>query len=130
MKRNESGPAFKWLMVSFSVAMVALTVGCAERRVVYVPVHQAPPGMMATNAPAGPVVVDQAPPSAQVEVIPATPGPAYYWVPGYWGWQGGGWVWIRGAWVLPPWHGAVWVHGGWYRHRGHWVYRAGRWGQA
>ena len=42
--------------------ILALGTGCVERQVVYVP---AQPG-----APAGPVVAEQAPPPAQVEVVP------------------------------------------------------------
>jgi len=42
----------------------------------------------ATNARSANVVVPQAPPPPQVEVVPVAPGPNYYWVPGYWYWGG------------------------------------------
>jgi hypothetical protein len=69
------------------------------------------------------------PPAAppQVEVVPVSPGPAYYWVPGYWAWRGGGWVWIRGTWVLPPRHGAVWIGGHWTPHGHGYVWVGGGW---
>ena len=61
------------------------------------------------------------PPPAQTEVVPVSPGPNFYWSPGYWGWNGG-WIWIGGSWGPRPfgwgwhpwgwgWHGSSW-HGG------------------
>jgi len=78
------------------------------------------------SSPNGSVIVTQAPPPAQVEVIPEAPGPDYSWAPGYWSWQGS-WIWIRGGWVTRPWHGALWVNGGWGRRGGRWVWRGGHW---
>ena len=39
------------------------------------------------------VYVGIAPPVPIVEVVPAAPGPGYYWIPGYWIWDGGRYVW-------------------------------------
>src|SRR5262249_20340491 len=41
-------------------------------------------------------------PAEIVEVIPARPSPAHYWVKGYHAWEGGRWAWHRGVWVR--WH--------------------------
>jgi len=67
-----------------------LFAGCVERTV-YV---QRPP---VAGGPRGEVVVTEAPPPIQTEVIVEAPGPGYIWVPGYWAWQGR-WVWVRGSW--------------------------------
>jgi len=49
-----------------------------------------------------PVMVASPPPlpPSQVELVPAQPGPAYVWVPGYWAPRPGGYVWIEGHWRL------------------------------
>ena len=75
--------------------------------------YQVPQSTDAGNAPAAPqtappptppadVVVAQAPPSPQVEVVPVTPGPAYVWAPGYWVWNNSEWQWQAGHWTIPP----------------------------
>ena len=71
-------------------------------------------------------IVEQAPPPPQVEVVPVTPGPDYYWVPGYWTWRGT-WVWVGGRWAVRPWHGAVWVGGHWGRHGHGYIWIGGQW---
>jgi hypothetical protein len=89
------------------------------------------PAPVASNAQANTQIVEApaSPPAAppQVEVVPVSPGPNYYWVPGYWAWRGGGWIWIRGTWVLPPRHGAVWVSGHWAHHGHGYVWVGGGW---
>ncbi len=64
------------------------------------------------------------PPPAQVETVPVSPGPSFYWAPGYWGWNGG-WIWIGGSWCPRGfggwgwhpwgwgWRGSGWHGGGW-----------------
>ena len=77
-------------------------------------------------SPPADIVVSEAPPPPAHEVIVASPGPAYSWVPGYWSWQGR-WVWVRGAWVIRPDAHAVYVPGRWV-HRGHgYVWNSGHW---
>jgi hypothetical protein len=68
---------------------------------------QPPPQPQLYAPPAG-----QVPPPPQAEVIPVTPGPDYYWAPGYWGWDGG-WIWIGGGWRLRGGIGLGWGWGGW-----------------
>jgi hypothetical protein len=95
-------------------------------------VHAAPSPEAAAAAPAppaptppqpqGPVAAaPYEPPPPPVEVIPASPGPDYYWTDGYWDWGPAGWIWIGGRWAVGfgpgwigpghPWHG--WGHGRW-----------------
>ena len=85
------------------------------------------PPLAYTNALPPTTIVPQAPPSAQIEVVPVAPGPDYCWVPGYWYWGGRGWLWIGGRWTVRPWHGAIWVGGGWARGRGGWHWHGGHW---
>jgi hypothetical protein len=87
------------------------------------PAQPAPP---ATAPPSGQVVVSQPPPAPPVEVIPAAPGPAYVWAPGYWSWNGG-WTWIGGGWVIRPHPHAVWIGPRWERHGHGYVWVRGRW---
>ena len=121
----------------------SLLTGCVERRVVYVPQPAPaytpappPPGsnppVAAEPAPNPPpdasvVTAPTAPPVAQTEVIPVAPGPEYYWVPGYYGWNGRVYVWVGGRWAPRPWHGAVWVGGHWGRHGHGYVWVGGHW---
>jgi hypothetical protein len=72
------------------------------------------------------VVAPSAPPVAQVEVVPASPGPYYVWAPGYWAWNGG-WVWIGGSWIVRPRPGAIWVGGHWGRRGRGYVWIGGGW---
>ena len=110
----------------FALSAVALSLatvltGCVERRVVYVSSPPPSPG-----PPPADIVVSETPPPLQQEVIVASPGPAYYWVPGYWSWQGR-WIWVRGAWTIRPHPHAVYVAGRW-AHRGHgYVWIGGHW---
>jgi hypothetical protein len=70
------------------------------------------------------------PPAFRAEVALGSPGPGYYWRPGYYDWAGANWAWIGGAWVVPPRPHALWVapryerlsRGGYMYHRGHWRY--------
>jgi hypothetical protein len=76
----------------------------------------------------GPVVA-VAPPAPQVEVYGVAPGPGYFWVGGYWGWEGGRHVWHGGNWERPrpgyAWVPHRWVHerDGWHFAQGHWNHR-------
>ena len=108
------------LNMAMSAAVVPLIPGCAEQPA-YV---QSPPPAVVVPAPE--VVVAQPPPPVPREVIVASPGPAFVWVPGYWGWQGR-WVWVGGAWRPRPYPRAVWVSGRWVRRGSGWVWVSGRW---
>ncbi len=67
------------------------------------------------------------PPPPQVEVVAASPGPEYYWVPGYHRWYGGRYIWVRGRYERRPYTRAHWEPAHWEaRARGH-VWIEGRW---
>jgi hypothetical protein len=67
------------------------------------------------------------PPAAEVEVVPAAPGPEFVWVGGYHRWNGRQYVWVRGRYERRPHARAHWVPAHWVaRGRGH-VWVEGRW---
>ena len=107
-------------LATLVAAVVLLAEGCVERRVV---VRERVPAY----APGETVVVTEAPPPAQTEVIPVAPGPDYVWVGGYWVREGPRWVWAPGRYTLRPRPAAVWVPGHWVAHRRGWVWVAGHW---
>ncbi len=121
------------LFTATALGLALLSVGCTQEKVVYVPAPQpgapvgAPPPGPAPAPVAGDVVVQQAPPAAQVEVIPVSPGPAYVWAPGYWYWGGNRWLWYRGAYVIRPRAHAVWVSPHYVRRGGGYVWVGGYW---
>jgi hypothetical protein len=70
-----------------------------------------------------------APPAPRVVAIPASPGPDYTWVGGYWYPVSGRYVWHDGYWSRPPYAGAHWVgpsHDGKLFHEGYWDGAHGR----
>jgi hypothetical protein len=78
-------------------------------------------------AGSGYYVVAGPPPPLRAELVVSSPGVAYAWVPGYWGWSSGNYVWVGGGWRIPPRRGAIWIapH---HEARGHgWVYVRGYW---
>jgi hypothetical protein len=76
-----------------------------------------PPGYVA-EPPPGAVVVTDAPPPEEVEVIPAQPDPTFVWVGGFWIQDHGSWVWQRGSWQRPPRPGAHFEPDRWQPARG------------
>jgi len=72
------------------------------------------------------VVVQEAPPPPQAEVVPVSPGPDYVWIDGYWAWNGR-WVWTPGRWKIRPHLRAVWAPGHWIHGRHGWVWAPGHW---
>jgi WXXGXW repeat (2 copies) len=67
-----------------------------------------------------------APPAPRVEVIPARPGPRYFWINGHWRWDGRAHVWVPGHWE-PNRDGLVWVPAHWARRGGFWHFLPGHW---
>jgi hypothetical protein len=62
-------------------------------------------------------------------VVPASPGPGYVWVNGYWYPEGHRYHWHAGYWARPPYGGAYWVeprHDGERYYNGHWEGEHGR----
>jgi hypothetical protein len=72
------------------------------------------------------VVADQAPPDPIVEVVPASPGVDFIWIPGVWIWQGR-WVWTRGHWDRPPRAGMIWAPNRYEFRNGAHVFIRGGW---
>lgn len=68
-----------------------------------------------SNMPAGTVLVTQAPPALQQEVVQARPSSDHAWVPGYWTWRNNRYEWMAGHWEIPPTTNAVWVAPRWER---------------
>jgi hypothetical protein len=76
---------------------------------------------------AGVVYAMREPPRERVEVIPASPGPAYVWVKGHWGWRRDDYEWIPGHWAVPDRGFREWVPGRWEHDRNGWFFVEGRW---
>ena len=69
------------------------------------------------------------PPPPRTVVVPASPGPGYAWVEGYWYPEGSRYKWHNGYWTRPPYGGAVWVqphHDGQHYYNGYWEGGHGR----
>ena len=63
------------------------------------------------------------PPPPRVVVQPASPGPEFFWVEGYWYPVNGHYHWHKGYWTRPPYAGAHWVvprHEGGRYYAGYW----------
>lgn len=128
--------------VALSGATVAFLAGCASEVVAPVP-PPAPPTqtVVVTPAPApqtavigtapviggGSVVIAQAPPAPQQQVISARPSADHVWVEGWWEWRDGRHVWRPGEWVIPPRRGAVWNPPRWERRSDGYVFVEGYW---
>lgn len=64
-----------------------------------------------------------APPAPRVYVQPASPGPGYTWVGGYWYPVSGHYRWHAGYYSRPPYEGALWIephHDGQQYFAGYW----------
>jgi hypothetical protein len=69
------------------------------------------------------------PPPPVVGVVPASPGPGYAWIDGYWYPVGNHYKWHRGYWTQAPYAGANWIgpryEGGQF-YQGYWEGNRGR----
>jgi hypothetical protein len=75
----------------------------------------------------GGVYVRTGPPPLRREVIVASPGPGYVWVPGYYRYDGRAYVWVGGRYERPPRARARWVAGHWQQERRGWFWVEGHW---
>ncbi|WP_397448732.1 hypothetical protein [Pseudomonas sp. NA-150] len=105
------------------VAVVAVTTGCVEERVVHERrvVHEPP--MVQTQYVE--VVAPQPPPERVIEVEPAY-RPGFVWARGYWRWDGARYVAMGGHWE-PERRGYHYVHAQWERRGDGWHWREGGW---
>ena len=71
-----------------------------------------PHGTVRAASPGEVSVQTATPPPPQVEVVPPAPGPAYFWIAGYWRWEGGAHVWVPGYWEAAQ-PGRRWVPAHW-----------------
>jgi len=115
------------LTIASSQQVIAHSHHCCEK-VVVVPsttvVVEAPIVAVAT-APAQ-IIVQQAPPADQTEVVSACPGTDYVWAKGHWTWNGC-WVWEKGCWLARPHATAVWVPHQWVCGDHGWICVHGHW---
>jgi len=124
----------------FAVCGLAFFMGgCAtepESHVVSAPPPGAPvatqaPVVYTTPAPAAgsqsTIVVTQAPPAVQQEVVSARPSSDHVWVGGYWTWRNNRYEWVRGSWVIPPRSGVTWIPPRWEAEGGAYRFYEGRW---
>jgi hypothetical protein len=98
-----------------SVSILAILGACAapfEQRAERWP--STPPNtfLAGTSRPVGyapsTIVVGSLPPALIYEVIPVSPAPDAYWIPGSWDWNGYEWVWVAGHYEFAP-VGYVWI---------------------
>ncbi len=61
----------------------------------------------------GTIIVMQAPPTLQQEVVLAQPSSDHKWIAGYWTWRNNRYEWMAGHWELPPNSNATWVSPRW-----------------
>ena len=122
------------MKIDLPLLVVVLAIagpGCARQHDVYVRDPGEAPmadGRNPTNAAPvpGEIVVAEAPPPPQVEVVGNAPGSNYQWIPGYWEWREH-YVWVPGHWAVAPNPHARWVPGHWTRHARGWVWIRGYW---
>lgn len=76
------------------------------------------------------ITVQIAPPAAQVETVPASPGGGAIWTPGYYRYDPSAqnYVWETGSWQVPPHHHMQWVAAhSIHRTDGSYEYFSGHW---
>jgi hypothetical protein len=73
------------------------------------------------------VIVTQAPPALQQEVVLAQPSPHHVWLAGYWTWRDSRYEWMAGHWELPPSSGSVWVAPRWEQQGNAYKFTEGYW---
>ena len=80
-----------------------------------------------TTTPTGEVVVTEAPPAPQQEVVGTAPTTSHVWIPGYWMYKNNRYVWVPGHYEVRPRLNAVWVPGQWNHTSRGWVWTPGHW---
>lgn len=89
-----------------------------------------PGDKVVVSRPAPDVVVVQQPsqpPPAPPEMMTASPGSEYVWVPGAHEWRDGRWEWVSGHWMRPVQAGETWEPGHWRQVPGGWTWEPGHW---
>src|SRR5690606_17808162 len=83
-------------LVTTLVFVVLSAVACSRTTALL------PRGPHLPNKEPPPLRVREAPPPAQIEVVPLRRNKRCYYQDGYWSPDGGAWVWTKGQWILPP----------------------------
>ena len=73
------------------------------------------------------IIVTEAPPAMQQEVVLAQPTSQHVWLPGYWTWRNDRYEWMAGHWELPPSSSSVWVRPRWEQQGNAYKFYEGYW---
>jgi len=79
------------------------------------------------SQPVSTIVVNQAPPALQAELILAQPSSSHEWVAGYWTWRNNQYQWMAGHWEMPPHTNAKWTTPRWQTENGAYRFYEGYW---
>ncbi len=123
------GPAlWRAAQISLVSGSLALMAGCSsepeshvvsapppQTQVIVAPAQAAPVVQQPVQTANGTIIVTQAPPTMQQEVVTAQPTSDHKWVPGYWTWRNSRYEWVSGHWELPPSRDSVWIAPRWER---------------
>jgi len=94
------------------------------------PVAVANPGYAATSnagSTVSTIIVTQAPPAMQQEVVLAQPSSQHVWLAGYWTWRNDRYEWMAGHWELPPSPNSAWVAPRWEQQGNAYRFYEGYW---
>jgi len=95
------------------------------------PVMVVPAPGYVTTAVAAPmvstVVVTQAPPALQADIVLAQPTSQHVWIAGYYTWRNDRYEWMTAHWELPPRTNAVWVKPSWEQQGNAYKFTEGYW---
>jgi len=94
------------------------------------PVAVVNPGYVATsnaNSTVSTIIVTQAPPAMQQEVVLAQPSSQHVWLAGYWTWRNDRYEWMAGHWELPPGPNSVWTAPRWEQQGNAYRFYEGYW---
>jgi hypothetical protein len=86
-----------------------------------------PTGTVSTTQPVNTVIVTQAPPALQSEVVLEQPSPQHKWIPGFWTYRDSRYLWVSGHWEIPPRPDATWIAPRWVPENGGYRYYEGYW---
>jgi hypothetical protein len=88
--------------------------------------HQ-PPVIYVIKGPPRVARVPKPPPEIPLEEPTASPGEAYVWRGGFWGWTGNQYRWVAGEWTIPPDRDFVFVPPAVAYVNNYWIYHPGFW---
>ena len=73
------------------------------------------------------VVVTQAPPALQADVVIAQPTSQHVWIAGHYTWRDNQYQWMTAHWELPPYTNAAWVKPSWEQQGNAYKFTEGYW---